>query len=84
MTPKKQQRGQMEQPNEEGKDKPEEEVLDFDKPDFVFQPNQHHEWRQQGPFLVCKSCEIEHAAGIGMDKLLVGLHSDGTPILQNR
>lgn len=65
-------------------DEAEEEVLDFTKPTYQFLPAQHHDWRQQGPFLVCKSCEIEHAAGIGMDKILVGLNPDGTPLLQDR
>lgn len=62
----------------------EQEVLDFSKPDFVFRPNEYHEWRQQGPFLVCKSCDIEHASYIGMQKLLTGLSEDGKPILVDR
>ena len=72
-------RNQMEE-----KDDSVSEQLDFNKPDFVFIPNDHHEWRQQGPYLVCKSCEIEHATYIGMEKILVGLNEDGQPILENR
>lgn len=68
--------------NEE--EKVEEELLDFDKPDFVFIPKGLHEWRQQGFYLVCKSCELQHAVWIGMDKIMVGIKSDGTPILKNR
>jgi len=74
----------MEKTNDELKDEPIGEVLDFNKPDFVFQPKEHHDWRQQGPYLVCKSCEIEHASYIGMQKLLVGLNDKGQPILKDR
>lgn len=59
-----------------------QETLDFSKPDFSFVPNENHAWRQQGPFLVCKSCEIVHAVHIGMDKLMVGLDSEGKPLLK--
>jgi len=41
-----------------------------------------HQWVQQGPFLVCKSCPIEHAVWIGMDKRLIGIDEDGKPIFQ--
>lgn len=61
-----------------------EEVLDFTKPDFIFKPKENHEWRQQGYYLICKSCEIEHASYIGNEKLLVGLNDDGTPIFKLR
>lgn len=70
--------------DEEIKDDSETEALNFDKPDYIFRPGQHHEWRGQGPYLVCKSCDIEHAVWIGMDKILVGLNNDGTPILEKR
>jgi len=60
------------------------EILDFTNPSFVFRPNEHHEWRQKGPYLVCKSCELEHATYIGMDKVMVGLDKKGIPILKNR
>ena len=63
---------------------PESETLDFNRPAFVFKPNEQHSWRQQGPYLVCKSCELQHAIYIGMDKLLVGLDESGRPILKDR
>lgn len=69
--------------NEKQED-PETELFDFAKPDFYFEPKQHHEWRQRGPYLVCKSCEIEHAAWVGMDKVLVGLNEEGQPLLKSR
>lgn len=61
-----------------------EERLDFTKPDYEFKPREVHDWRQQGPYLVCKSCEIEHATYIGMEKLLIGLNENGQPILKAR
>lgn len=70
----------MEKQNEE----PEFEELDFNKPDFVFTPNGMHEWRQQGYYIVCKSCELEHAAFIGSEHLLIGIKEDGQPLLKKR
>jgi len=58
------------------------ETLDFNKPSFVFNPNENHEWRQKGPYLVCKSCELEHAIWIGMKKQMVGINDKGQPILK--
>lgn len=58
------------------------EVLDFDNPSYKFEPNEQHEWKQQGPYLVCKSCEIQHAVFVGMGKRLVGLDDKGKPILE--
>lgn len=74
----------MEQNDEEIKDDSEFEILDFNKPSFKFEPNEHHEWRQQGPYVICKSCELEHAIWIGMDKLLTGLNEKGQPIFRKR
>lgn len=65
-------------------DNEESEILNFDQPAFVFNPGQQHDWRQRGPFLVCKSCEIEHATYIGPDRLMVGLNDQGQPILKKR
>lgn len=60
------------------------EQLDFTRPAFVFTPREQHEWKQQGPYLVCRGCEIQHAVFVGMGKQLVGLREDGTPILKSR
>jgi len=65
-------------------EQPDVELLNFDKADFVFKPNEQHSWRQQGCYLVCKSCEIQHAVYIGMDKLLIGLDDKGMPIFKKR
>ncbi len=69
---------------ERPEEKPEGETLDFTKPDFIFQPNGHHDWRQKGPYLVCKSCELEHAVWIGTEKLMVGIDEKGQAILKTR
>lgn len=80
----RQQKTLMDNKHEDTVEEGVQEVLDFTKPSFVFEPKQRHDWRQQGPYLVCKSCEIEHASYIGMNQLLVGLNADGTPLLKNR
>ena len=74
--PKKHAKTQTEQQNEE--------VFDFTKPDYKFNPGEYHQWIQQGPYLICKSCEIKHGTYIGMDKLLVGFDEKNQPILKKR
>ncbi len=69
----------MPKENEEVK----EELLDFNKPDFTFIPKGSHEWKQRGPYLVCMSCEIQHAVWIGTEKIMVGMNKKG-PILKTR
>jgi hypothetical protein len=70
----------------EKEEKNEEEIedLNFEKPDYVFDGQKHHDYRQQGYYLICKSCEIEHAVWIGENKLMVGTDKDGKPILEVR
>ena len=75
---------QQENKEKETRDDSVVEVSNFEKPDFVFLPKDNHEWRQQGPYLVCKSCEVEHAVWIGVEKMLTGLDEKGQPILKNR
>lgn len=65
-------------------DNPISEALNFDNPSFVFKPNEQHDWKQQGYYLVCKSCEITHAVYIGPDKMLTGLDDKGKPMLVSR
>lgn len=60
------------------------ETLDFTRPSYVFEPKEYHQWIQRGPYLVCQSCEIEHASFVGMEVLLIGLDSEGKPILKKR
>lgn len=62
---------------------PETEKLDFTKPDFSFIPKGNCQYRQNGNYLVCYSCELKHAVWIGMDKIMVGENEKG-PILMNR
>lgn len=61
-----------------------QETLDFTQPSFVFKPNEVHDWKQKGVYLVCKSCEIQHATYIGVEKIMVGINEKGQPILKKR
>ena len=62
-------------------EKPFVEELDFNKPDYKFKAKNCH-YKQQGYYLICQTCEIQHAVYIGPDKRMVGEKKDGTPILQ--
>lgn len=70
--------------NNEQETEPIIEQIDFTRPDFTFSPNETHDWKQKGPYLICKSCEIMHATFIGINKILVGLDKKGKPILKKR
>lgn len=61
----------------------EEETLDFTKPTYEFKPKANHSFKQQGPYLVCKSCEVTHSVWVGIEKILVGFN-EGKPILKKR
>ena len=61
-----------------------EEVLDFNKPTYSFIPKGNHDWRQRGPYIICLSCELQHAVWIGMEKIMVGINKEGKPILKKR
>lgn len=65
-------------------DEPIVETLDFTQPAYKFEPNENHDWRQQGTYVVCKSCEIMHAVFIGSEKLMVGLNEKGQPLFKKR
>lgn len=60
--------------------KNEEQPYNFDNPEFVFTPKGFHNWRAEGIYLVCRSCEIEHALYIGPNKMFVGMNEEGKPI----
>lgn len=62
----------------------EQEVLDFNKPDFVFVPKGLHSWIQRGYYITCRSCDLEHGTWIGADKVLTGITKTGEPILKTR
>jgi hypothetical protein len=64
--------------------KKEEQAYNFDNPEYTFIPKGIHNWRQEGPYLVCRSCEIHHAVFIGMEKMMVGIDENGNPILKSR
>lgn len=63
--------------------KVEDEYLEW-QPDYSFQPEGRHVYRQQGYYLICKSCELQHAIFIGANKVMVGENEDGTPLLKMR
>lgn len=58
------------------------EERDISKPDFKFVPG-NHLWKQQGYYLVCHGCELQHAVWVGKDHLMVGVNDKG-PILKTR
>lgn len=61
--------------------KPEGELM---QKEYEFIPSGLCKWRQRGPFLVCTSCELQHALHIGMDKIMVGEDENGKPIIKSR
>ena len=62
---------------------PEEESEDLEFiPDFTFTPGRHI-YRQNGPYLVCRECQLHHAVYIGIDNIMVG-EEDGVPIIRKR
>lgn len=47
--------------------------------------NVAHTPRQQGPWLICVSCPMQHTISwVGVDKKLVGIDEGGNPILEKR
>jgi hypothetical protein len=59
------------------------EEKNFDNPDFKFVPNERHNWKQRGPYIVCNTCDLEHALAITVNKRLVGIDRRGNPILKD-
>lgn len=75
--------------NKEIKPLPKSDNVEYFKtkePLFEFNPEvlAGHEWKQQGPFLICKGCELDHSLYIGIDKKLEGFDKKGSPILKKR
>jgi len=68
--------------NIEEKIEPETEKMDFTKPDYQFIPK-GCQYRQNGIYLVCYSCDLKHAVYIGPNKMMVGETENG-PILVDR
>lgn len=71
-------------PEEQSKEKMQSEVYDFTRPDFSFIPKGVHDWRQQGYYLICMSCEIQHAVWIGKDLMMIGIDEENNPIMKTR
>lgn len=70
--------------NETDKENIIEESLDLNNPVFSFTPSGRHTYRQEGPYLICKTCELHHAVFIGMDKFMVGEDEKGNPIIKKK
>lgn len=51
---------------------------------YEFIPKGRHTWRQQGYYLVCKSCDLQHSVFIGPSHIMVGEDKEGQPILKKR
>lgn len=62
---------------------PESEVLDFNRPDYKFEPRDC-QFKQRGYYLVCHSCEMEHGIFIGRDRVMVGVDEQNRPIVKTR
>lgn len=61
---------------------PEERI--FTKEETQLFPPGRHIWRQQGPYIVCRGCELHHGIYVGMDNIMVGEDENGKPILRAR
>lgn len=60
------------------------EKMDFSKPDYSFTPKGRHDWRQEGFYVICRGCELEHAVFIGHNKIMAGVDDLGQPLLKLR
>lgn len=49
---------------------------------YKFVPKGFHDWRQHGPYLVCKSCDLQHSIYIGVNRQMVGRDGEGLPVLK--
>lgn len=43
-----------------------------------------HGWRMKGGWLRCTTCEYPHGQFVGVNKVLVGIDSEGKPILEQK
>lgn len=77
---------QLNQTSGQEEEQAETEVIDTQNPEFLFEPDTllGHEWKQQGPFLVCFSCELKHSLYIGIGRALVGFTQEGKPVIEKR
>lgn len=74
---------QDEQQTNEDEIKPIIEEKSWETPDYIFIPKGNHLWRQEGYFLICGTCDLNHASFIGKDRIMVG-EKDGNPIIKKR
>lgn len=69
------------QANETEEVVPEGEVLEQE---YEFKPGALCKYRQRGTYLVCTSCELQHAVYIGIDHIMTGEDEAGMPIIEKR
>lgn len=65
----------------------EDEIIDEGEvmqKEYEFIPSGLCKYKQRGPYLICTSCEVQHAVWIGMEKILVGEDENGKPIVKSR
>lgn len=68
---------------EEAPSKPRGEYIEVELDKLVpYTSLQGHVWVQEGPNLICNSCQVRHAFSIGMDKRLMGYDEEGNPIIK--
>ena len=69
----------------EKKEEKEELVKDNTKMHSLSAPTvgKNHDWVQQGPHIVCRSCESPHGFRIGTNKRLKGFDKEGNMIIEN-
>lgn len=65
-------------------DKQSEEIVPESYPVRDFEPKQagYHDWKQNGNFIHCYSCAIQHGQDIGTKHVLMGVGGNGMPILK--
>lgn len=52
--------------------------------EYEFTPHALCKYKQRGPYLVCTSCELQHAVFIGIENMMVGEDANGKPIIKRR
>lgn len=70
--------------NENNEEEVVEELGEVLQKEFEFTPSALCIYKQRGPYLVCTSCELQHALFIGMEKIMVGVDEHGKPIVERR
>lgn len=76
--------GNDKQKQEQQEPPKEDDLGEVLRKDYEFIPNAQCQYKQRGIYLVCTSCELQHAVYIGIDRIMVGVDETGRPILKAR